>query len=188
MSWWIGYAKAGREAEVAKDVRALGAVVRYARKIDAIRRGNQRWAEPVIAATLPNFLFIDVDDATWHKLREVKFLAHTLARIPTGELRRQPHTKAGILLPQVGVLPFLDAADADFAKREAEIEAGKRVSEYVDGDLLAILGGPLAGHLARFRKILETAHDPFPRIRAEAEVMGRTVMVEVDPINARKAI
>lgn len=187
MGWWVGYAKAKHEAEVVEAVKALGAHARYARQIDAVRRGNQRWAEPVVEPVLPNFVFIDVDDATWHRLRTVKFLAHTLTRIPSGELRRTPRNKDGTLLPERGVLPFLEAADADFEARRAEIEAGVRVSEYQPGDVLQILGGPLSGHLARFRRIVETAHDPFPRIKAEAEVMGRIVSVEVDPINARRA-
>lgn len=188
MGWWIGYAKAGREADVAEATRALGASVRFARKIDAIRRGNQRWAEAVEAPILPNFLFIDVDDATWHRLREVKFLAHTLTRVPSGELRRTPKLKDGTPLPPVGILPFLDAADAALAERQAQIEAGQRVSEYQAGDVLTILGGPMNGLLARFRKIVETAHDPFPRIKAEVDVMGRAVTIEVDPINARRAV
>ena len=52
----------------------------------------------------------------------------------------------------------------------------------------AIIGGTFAGHLATFRALAETDFDLFPRIRAEIEMFGGPVSVNLDPINVRRAI
>ena len=59
--------------------------------------------------------------------------------------------------------------------------------EYSDGDILEIMAGPLMGQLATFRKLAETDHDLFPRIRADVELFGRVASIDLDPIDARRA-
>lgn len=170
---WIGYAKAGREFEVEADINAIGITATVARKVVAIRKGKQRWPEAEVTPYLTNYVFIDVDAERYLELRAIKHLSSTMLAVPRSS---EPSVRA-----------FLTRLAERFAATQAEIEAGKRVSEYAVGDAMEIVDGPLRGHLARFRAIVENAHDPFPRIRADVEVMGRMATVDVDPIAARRA-
>lgn len=188
MGWWSAYAKAKREIEVAESIRALGLDARVALKVEAIRRGKKRWAEPVTTPLLPNIIFIRCTDEEWHLLRGVKGLAHTMHPVPTKLVeRRHVRLRDGTEQPYEGLMAFIERAEEVHAARMAEFEATQRLSEFQEGDLLEILGGPLAGQLARFRKLVETAHDAFPRIKADLALMGGTVAVDLDPLHARKA-
>jgi transcription antitermination factor NusG len=174
MTIWAGYAKAGREFAVQADIEALGMSAWVARQINAKRVPTSRVAVAVIAPYLPNYVFIECSDDQWHRLREVKHLASTLAPIAPRVAREY-------------LDPFRAQIDAAFAERQEAISAGAAVAEYNPGDLLQIMAGPLAGHLATFRKLAETDHDLFPRIRADVELFGRTTTIDIDPINARRA-
>jgi len=169
--WWIGYAKAGREFEVVSAIEALGINAWCARKIEAVRVGKKRYPEAQITPYLPNYLFIEATADQWHQVTNIKHLASTLTPVP---------------INGGGLSRFMRERDAAFDERKAMIDAGERLKEYEIGDPFEILSGPLAGHVAKFRQIMETTHDPFPRLQGEVMVMGRGVRVEVDPIDARR--
>ena len=107
-------------------------------------------------------------------LRDVKHLAATTVRVSPRAVRAY-------------LDPFRARVDADFYARQAAIDAGQKVAEYEPGDLLQIMAGPFAGQLATFRKLAETDHDLFPRIKADVELFGRTTTIDLDPIHARRA-
>ena len=175
MTIWTGYAKAGHEFQVQADIEALGMTAWVARQINAKRVPTSRVAVAVVAPYLPNYVFIECTDDQWHTLREVKHLAATLSPIAPRVAREY-------------LDPFRAKIDAAFAERQEAIAAGERVAEYEPGDLLQIMAGPLAGQLATFRKLAETSHDLWPRIKADVELFGRVTSVDIDPINARRAI
>lgn len=169
----IGYAKSSKEFDVEADLTAMGIQAEVARKIEYKRQGKRRYADAITEPDLPNYVFIECTADQWHQLASVKHLAKTTIFVGPQEARR--------------VRDYLDASRAAYDRQREAQEAGERVSEFKAGDTLQIMSGPLAGCLARFRRIVETDHDPFPRIQAEGELMGRIVTVDVDPIHARKA-
>ena len=171
---WAGYAKAGHEFAVQADLAELGITSWVARQINAKRVPTSRVAVAVVAPYLPNYIFIDCTDDQWHKLRDVKHLASTMVSIAPRAVRAY-------------LDPFRDQVEADYAARRAAIDAGERVAEYQPGDLLEIMAGPLIGQLATFRKLAETDHDIFPRIKADVELFGRVATIDLDPIHARRA-
>lgn len=173
MAWWIGSAKSGREFEVRDAILALGAMAYVPRKIEALRRGKQRWAEAVESPVLPNYVFVDCTDDEWHGLRSVKHLSGTMLRVPGATVR--------------SIQAFLDREAKAYAERRALYDAGERLSQYTSGDEIEIFGGPFAGRLATFRSMTQADGEMFPRLRAETEVMGRVVTFNLDPINVRKA-
>lgn len=172
---WIAYAKAGMEAQVVDAIRALEIDARVALKIEAIRKGKQRWPEAVTSAVFPNYIFINCDDDQWHMLKDVKHLASTFYPVAPRVYERL-------------VIPMLDQAALDYAERKAKLEAGERVAEYQDGDQLMMLAGRLAGTLATFRKLVEAGEYGFPEIVAElpATLGGKPITVRVDPLEARR--
>lgn len=175
MTIWTGYAKAGMEAQVVEAIRALGIDARLALKIEAIRRGKQRWPEAVTSAVFPNYIFINCDDEEWHQLKTIKHLAATTYPVA-------PRVYARL------VVPMLDQAEVEYAARKAALEAGERVAEYQDGDQLMMMAGRLAGTLAVFRKLVEAGEYGFPEIVAELPqtLGGKPITVRVDPLEARR--
>lgn len=172
---WIGYARSGLEAQVVEDIRAIGIDARVALKIEAIRRGKQRWPEAVTTAVFPNYVFINCTADEWHMLKGVKNLATTFYPAPARVYERI-------------IVPLIDEADRTYAERKAKIDAGERVAEYQDGDQLMLLAGKLAGTLATFRKLVEAGEYGFPEIVAElpASIGGKPMMIRIDPLEAKR--
>ena len=173
MTLWIGYAKAGKEFEVQAEIEAMGITVHCARKIEAKRSGKNRRPEPIESPVLPNYLFIEVDTERWFELADVKHLAVTKTVVPS------------VSIPNV--MSFMAAQRREYDQTSARIEAGERIEEFKDGDSLTILNGPLAGQMARFKRIVETDKYQFPLIEAEIELMGRVAKAQVDPLDVRAA-
>lgn len=171
--WVIGYAKATKEFEVQDALRDMGIAACVPRKVEAKRVPTKRRPVPVTTPYLRNYVFIECSAEQWHDLAGVKHLAKTTVFVSKGEVKL--------------LRAFIDTTEAEYLDRMGAIEAGQRVEEYSPGDMIEITGGPLAGQLARFRRIVESAHDLFPRLRAEGELFGQSVTVDVDPIHARKA-
>jgi transcription antitermination factor NusG len=171
---WIGYARSGCEAQVVEDIKAMGIDARVPLKIEAIRRGKQRWAEAVTTSIFPNYVFINCTDTEWHLLKGVKNLAATFYPAPVRIYERE-------------ILPLIDHAEKEYAERKAAIEAGERVSEYRDGDKLILLAGKLAGTIATFRRLVEAGEYGFPEIVAElpASIGGKPMMIRIDPLEAK---
>lgn len=171
---WVGYARAGHEFAVQADIENLGIAAWVAKQINAKRVPTSRVAVAVVAPYLPNYIFIECSDEQWHLLRDIKNLATSFAPI-------SPRARRAYLDP------FRARIDADFTARQDAIAAGEKVMEYADGDVLEIMAGPLMGQLATFRKLAETDHDLFPRIRADVELFGRVSLISLDPIQVRRA-
>jgi len=171
---WIAYSRSGKEFDVQAEIAELGITSWVARKIEAKRVPTKRLPVAVIAPYLANYIFITATDDDWHRLQGIKHLAHTMTPVSPKAARAY-------------LDPFKARIDTDFDARQAAINAGERVSEYAPGDLLRIMAGPLAGQIATFRKLVETDHDIFPRIRAEVALFGRITEIDLDPINARPA-
>lgn len=169
---WIGYARSGKEFEVQQAIRDLGITCHVPRKVEGIRRGKKRWPEPMTTPFLPNYVFLDCTADDYYRLTSVKFLAQTKRMVPETERRL--------------VQRFIDATEADYARRMDAIEAGQRVEEYQPEEVLRIVGGSLGETLGRFKRLVETAHDQYPILEVEVEMFGRPTRTKVDPINARK--
>ena len=169
MTLWAAYVR--REFDAAEECEALGITCYLPRKVEMIRQGRRRRPDAVIRPYLPGYLFIQATAEEWHMLKATKHI-RTLMGIGPNEARR--------------VMAFIDRCEAEYTARMAAIEAGERVSEYAEGDTLEITLGPLAGTLARFKRIAEGAM--FPEVVAEAELMGQVVTIKLDPLAARKAV
>lgn len=174
MTLWIAYATAGREFSAQEQCQALGYTCDVPRRVDLVRHAKRRTPDKVVRPFLPNYLFLHGGNDAFHAVKDIKEIRGTAMGVGDSEARR--------------VKAFIARVEADFAARMAQIEAGERVSEYQPGDMLTLMTGPFAGQLARFRRMVEGAHDAFPQIEAELAIslMGRAVMATIDPINAKR--
>lgn len=160
-----------REFDAQEEAAALGLTCYVPRRVDLIRQGKRRRPDVVERPFLPGYVFVETDAEGWHMLKGSKHFRQWLGIGPS-EARR--------------VMEFIGRIDAEYAARMAQIEAGERVSEYNEGDLLEIIQGPLTGQLARFKRIAEGAI--FPEVVAEVDMMGQSVTVKLDVLAARKAV
>lgn len=189
MTLWAVAVRNGTEQNVQEQIEALGLEAIAPRRVDLIRQGKRRYPDPVTSAYLPGYVFAWFGDGDWHVIRHIKEVRTMMGVSPQSERL---------------VRAFIDRVEADYAQRMAQIEAAnaipnqrpnrkKRkaalalVSEYNPGDLLTIMTGQFAGQLAAFARILQTAHDVFPEIEAEMDMMGQTVKLRLDPISVRRA-
>lgn len=175
MTLWIAYATAGQEFSAQEQCEVLGYRCDVPRKVELIRHAKRRRPDIIVKPFLPNYLFVHGNDDVFHAIRDIKEVRGTAMGIGPQNARQ--------------VLAFIARVEADYAERMAQIEAGQRVTEYEPGDLLTLMTGPFAGQIATFRRMVESAHDVFPKIEAELtmNLMGKPVLAVVDPINAKRA-
>lgn len=172
MTLWVVATTNGQEQNVQEQIEALGLTCAVPLRVDVIRQGKRRRPDVVERAYLPGYAFAWFGAEDWHAIRGAKHV-RTMMGVSAQSERL--------------VRAFIARVQADYEARMAQISAGLRVEEYNPGDLLQIMTGPFAGQLARFTRMLETAHDVFPVIEAEMELMGMATRVQVDPIAARRA-
>ena len=172
MTLWVIATTTGHEQDVQEQLEALGIMCSVPLRVDLIRQGKRRRPDVVERAYLPGYAFAWFGDGDWHMVKAAKHV-RTMMGVSAQAERL--------------VMAFLNRVEADYLERMMQIEAGLRVDEYNPGDLLQIMTGPFAGQLARFTRMLETAHDVFPVIEAEVQLFGRAARVRVDPIAAKPA-
>lgn len=175
MTMWIAYARAGHEFAATDAIRDLGVECWCARKIEfkRIAQSKDRRPQAIISPLLRNYLFIDCPADRYLAVVATKNVASTMRMVGTTEARH--------------VMAWLDARRDDFDHRQAQIDAGERLSEYQPGDAMEILRGPLAGQFATFRRIVESDHELFPRAEVETDMMGGKRRASVDILDVRRA-
>jgi transcription antitermination factor NusG len=172
LTLWVIATANGQEFPVQNHLEAMGLRAEVPRKVEALRQGKRRRPDAITSAYLPGYVFAWFDADDWHAIRGAKHV-RTMMGVSSQAERL--------------VQAFIDRVEADYADRMARIRASEYLEEYNPGDLLTIMTGPFAGQIARFTRMLETAHDVFPVIEAEIDVFGQTARVKVDPIAARRA-
>jgi hypothetical protein len=179
MTTWLAYIQTGREFEVAAELEARGFPVWVARKITLERRGKRRRPDVIESPYLPNYAFLDLDDAAFHRLmhtnRPVKYLARTMTA-----LRRDD---------EAALMAFRADIDRAYANAQKHVQNASRadLAEYRRGQAIRQISGPFADTLLRFRRLVEGAADLHPMIEAEMDLMGRAVRVKVDPLDVKAA-
>ena len=171
MGHWLAYAKARQELEIADAIREKGAGAWVARKVELYRAPTQRRWQPRTEPFLPNYILVTCSDETWHALRDVKGLAGTMMPVSAAVYRRD-------------FAPFMARVDGDYSARMARIEAGERVEAYEVDTVLELIGGPFAGMMGKFRRLVEA--EQFYKVRLELALFGGTRELDIDPLHVRK--
>ncbi len=184
---WAVYTKS--ELDAVEEAEALGLTAHCPRRVDMQRRGNKRRPEPIHGPLLPKYIFIEGSAEEWHLAKLCKNVRH-LTWCSDREARN--------------VLAYVAAAEAEYAKRLAEIEAAqkvladreaskaqrrealKAVQHFKAGELLEILDGSFKGRLAQFAGIVERGTSP--ELMVELEIFGRVTPIRLDPLAAKKAV
>jgi transcription antitermination factor NusG len=185
---WIAYVPTGQEFALVEDCEALGLQAIAPRKVEAVRTGNRRWPEKRILPYLGNYVFVEATAEQWHWLKDIKYL-RSLMGVPPAEARK--------------VQDFIDAVEATFTAKEAEIdraveimrdreaskearrEALRVMQAYTPGDLLEVICGPFAGQIVAFGAMVERAASKLPEIEVSLNGLEWGTM-RMDPLHVRK--
>lgn len=186
MTLWLAYVPHGMEFALVEDCAAIGITAQAPRKVEAVRTGNNRWPEPRVSAYLPNYAFVEATADEWHWLKDIRYVRDIMGVAPQW-------------VPRISA--FVDAVEAQYRARLAEIEQAQRIMmdreaskearreairlmrQYTPGDLLEVITGPFSGQLVAFGAMVERAGSMTPLI--EAELNG--LRVQFDPLGIRKA-
>ncbi len=186
MTLWAVYTPRNMEFALVEDCEALGIEAIAPRKVEAVRSGNNRWPEPRVTPYLPNYVFVRASAEEWHWLKEIRYVRDLMGVVPQDERKVQS---------------FIDAVEADFTSRMAEIdravavlrdkeatkearrEAVALMQHYQPGDMLEVITGPFAGQLVAFGAMVERGAAMMPEI--EAAMAG--LKVRFDPLVVRRA-
>tara|TARA_R110002012_G_scaffold229159_1_gene401680 strand:+ start:1098 stop:1628 length:531 start_codon:yes stop_codon:yes gene_type:complete len=168
----LGYAKGGKELEVMDQLDRFGISFWRGERIKFERRGKNRTAEPFTYPALPNYIFMQPDITQLEDIHKVKYLAKRIEYITPAE-------RMDIRRFQKQVAEAMAEAQRIVGNREA-------MSEYNQGDTIEIKSGRLAGRFATFEVELKRYHDPYAKIRATVDMMGRATPVELDPLDVRR--
>lgn len=170
MTTYLLYAKAGKEMQVADDLRLLGIDTWCGRVIHWERRGKKRQAEPREEPMLPNYIFADMAPYDYHRAMGVRHLHPTATIIG--------HKESLI------VRKFQNEVDAAYKEQAAiRAKAETPLSEYDPQAPLRIIAGPFADKIVKFRRFVD-AHDPLA-VRIEAD--GPMGVMKLDPLDVRAA-
>lgn len=80
-----------------------------------------------------------------------------------------------------GLDTFKAAVEAEYADAERLRANADYVCSHRPGDALELLAGKFEGMPAVFRESVKRAHDEYAKLRVGVQIMGREVIVEVDP-------
>ncbi len=171
----LAYAASGREFEVETALTELNFDVWCGRTVEFIRAGKERRAEAQEKPKLPNYLFLSLTVDEWHELRksQIKHLAKTMMMLRRDDERQLDKFKAMV------------HAGLEEGRRIAKSNDRAKMVEFTAGQELIDLKGRFGEQALKFRKIVERAHQLYPLIQAETEMMGQTVLVELDPLDVR---
>jgi len=160
---------------VTRKLQARGFDVWCGRKMEFIRAGKKRRAEPKVRPYLRNYIFVDVPPGRIFDVVSVQGIAPTHHYLT-------PHIVAELFR-------FREMVDTEYheAERISLNREAVAVTGYEPGQALRYMSPGFEDALLRFRRIVEGASDLFPKIEAEMAAMGRTVRVKLDPLDVRAA-
>lgn len=167
---YLLYAWTGRELEAHADLTALGIDAWCGRTLVWKRKGKARKAVPIEAPAIPNYLVAAMDARQFHQARGVRWLANMVATLTVAERRE--------------FAVFQRCVDAAYREARRQADNGERPAvEFMPGEEMDLLSPAFVGKVARFRRLVQAAHERHPRL--EVEMDGLRMLV--DPLDVRKA-
>ncbi|MAM60848.1 hypothetical protein [uncultured Maritimibacter sp.] len=166
---YLGYAKTGHEFAVCEDLEEQGISAWAGRVIRWKRAGKKRRPEPHEEPALPNYIFMALDDRSFHAALGTRFLASTFVLLGPGDRRD---------LSKFQNIVEREYEKQDRIRRNAELPK----AEFSPGQEIEIIGGPFAEKIGTFRRIVERSNQLFPKL--EAEIEG--IRLQLDPLDVRR--
>lgn len=160
------------EFAVERQLREMGIEADAMEKITLKRQGKRRRPDAISEPLLAGYVFADIPPDM--------FAAAVRVAGAWGQAMAVPRAEA------TSVRKFMDAATAARTEALRAVQNCEAVTQYDRGEVLEILSGPFRDQLAAFQRVVQSARDEHPRLRLQMEAFGRSVDVEVDPLDVKK--
>lgn len=197
------------EFVVEAELRAATPTVWCGRKIDFLRRGKRSNYEAIESPFLAGYIFAAFPAVYFHDVCKIEGVWGVPVPLTRADLEGIPalYGSNGELLraerPGLrGFQEFVEAEYQDAKAIEREAERAQRamdksaerallnrkiICEFKKGQALKVTDPRFEYYNMFFREIVQGAHDQHPKIKADFDMMGQTVTVELDPIDVRSA-
>lgn len=169
----VGTERVHNEFIVEQELQAIGVDAWVGRALVAERRGKERRPRFYEQPYLPNYIFMQIPNSLYFKAKGVKGLADTFTGICAAEIASLERFKGFVQAEWDG---------QDRLRRNGQIK-----TVYKPGQALKHVSPMFEDRLLTFRSIVERAGDLHPKVRADVEMMGRMVTIEVDPLDLKVA-
>lgn len=186
MTWYLAYVQGGKttkaegggekirkEFYVQQELNDMGVTNYLPRHIEFKRVGRKRYAEPFENPLLPNYIFVDTPAERFLEVLGVKYLPGPLMALSRADV--------------AALGAFRDEVDQQYAKARRAAENREAIAEYIRGQKLEVMDSRFEGSILKFRRMVQRAHDMYPKVEASMEMMGREVIAELDPLDVRAA-
>lgn len=205
MTWYLGITttkkippfpgaeKERGELAVVRQLTALGIEAHAPVRIDFVRKGKRRYAEPETEMLLPNYVFADIADHQFFDAVQARGLSPSLMAISRGDIHgvlrfiRDAEEKKAEAEAIIAELDRARAIEEAKERRAAEAKARAAMCQFEPGEALMVLSGPFKEQVVRFTRMVNQAHERHPMVGFEREMFGATVSGMIDPLDVRKA-
>ena len=186
MTWYLGMTTSAKirpepgakkirgEFAVEQQLQRMGVRTLLPRRIDFIRRGKQRYAEPVESPALRGYIFAEIPEPLFIRAVNANGLVPTLMTVSQREMLQD-------------VMPFAESClDAEReARRIIERNDATAMINYQKGQRVNVIAGPFMDRIVKFTRMVERGQ--FPELECEMEMLGQSVTVRIDPLDVRAA-
>lgn len=182
-----GWEKERGEMAVKRQLLDLGIEEAHAPvRIEFMRKGKRRFAEPTEEVLLPNYIFADIPAELFYDAIKCRGLVPSLMAIRQADLETYTDRDGQ---EHIGLLPFMRRAEAKEAEARRIIASNDHAAmcQFDPGDTLEILSGPFMGQLVKFTRMIQSAHDLHPMVGFEGEMFGSSIPGMIDPLSVRRA-
>ncbi len=173
MNWYFAYARTGREFEVAAEISKLcecwcGRVMTFTRS------GKKRRVEALTKPKLPNYLFLNMQAEVFCKVVEVRHLQPTFSVFTRNDV--------------ADFMKFKNRVDAEYKDSEWVVaNSAVDLEQFTAGQELVELTGRFGNRCLTYHRMIQNAHDLYPKVLASMEMFGREVIMELDPLDVKAA-
>lgn len=168
------------ENAVEAQIIALGGEVHDTTRAEFIRSGKERDPSLRFTRAIPGYVLAEIPAAIYHEAVTVKGAYGTAMLIP----KLAPVHRKKANCPYTAAMAFCDMLAAERGKARRIQGNRELVAEFVAGQRVEIMAGPLAGMFAEFQRVVSRAHDPHRKLVLS---MGQFGAIEVDPLDVRAA-
>ena len=169
------------EWAVEAQMKEIGCMVYDSRTVEFTRKGKDRFARPEYKPALPGYVFADIPDHLFGRAVHVKGAWGSALPIYDIEARRKMRET-----PHDAAMKFFASLKSKRIEAERIKHRADLVAEFDPGEPLSIISGPFSDLLASFRRMVRAAHDAYPMIEAQMEIMGQKTTVRLDPLDVAK--
>ena len=157
---------------VQEELRRMGISAWCGTSVEFKRQGKRRVPDKIERPYIPNYLFIEMSAAQFFTVSSLDHVSPQFQIVPSMQMKQLRDWQEGV-----------NEAHQQALRVDANSKAA--IAQYKHGQALRALSGPLEHFPMWFERVVKEAHDDWPKIEVEVDVMGARRKVRFDPLDVR---